>query len=68
VEQILMCNPVAVVLQEARHSVIDPDAMSAAYAIGGTARLLIPIGIVVGVFALGFWVFNREAPRIAEEL
>jgi ABC-2 type transport system permease protein len=68
VQEILMCNPLAVVLQEARHAVIDPDAMSAAYAIGGTARLLIPIGIVVGVFAIGFWVFNREAPRIAEEL
>jgi ABC-2 type transport system permease protein len=68
VEQILMFNPLALVLQEARHSVIDPEAMSAAYAIGGTARLLIPVAIVVGVFALGFWVFNREAPRIAEEL
>jgi ABC-2 type transport system permease protein len=68
VEQIIMCNPLAVVLQEARHAVIDPNAMSAASAIGGAARLLIPIAVVVAVFALGFWVFNREAPRIAEEL
>jgi ABC-2 type transport system permease protein len=30
--------------------------------------ILIPVGITVGLFALGFWVFNREAPRIAEEL
>jgi hypothetical protein len=30
--------------------------------------LLIPATIVLVVLALGFWVFNREAPRIAEEL
>jgi hypothetical protein len=29
---------------------------------------LIPGAIVVGLLVLGFWVFNREAPRIAEEL
>ena len=30
--------------------------------------MLIPAAIVVGVFALGLWFFNREAPRVAEEL
>jgi ABC-2 type transport system permease protein len=68
VEQLLMCNPLAAVLQQTRHALIDPTAMSAGEAIGGTELLLIPIGITVGIFALGFWVFNREAPRIAEEL
>jgi hypothetical protein len=29
---------------------------------------MIPIGLVVVVFALGFWLFNRQAPRIAEQL
>jgi ABC-2 type transport system permease protein len=36
--------------------------------IGGTVRLLIPLGIIVAVFAGGLWFFNREAPRIAENL
>jgi ABC-2 type transport system permease protein len=40
----------------------------AAEAIGGRARLLIPLGLIVGAFCLGLWVFNREAPRIAENL
>ena len=31
-------------------------------------RLLIPLGIIAGAFALGLWFFNREAPRIAENL
>ena len=25
-------------------------------------RLLIPLGIIAGLFALGLWYFNREAP------
>jgi ABC-2 type transport system permease protein len=65
---LVMCNPLAAIIQQTRHAVIDPHAPSAADAIGGGIRLLIPLGIVVGVAVLGFWVFNREAPRIAEEL
>jgi ABC-2 type transport system permease protein len=61
-------NPIASVMAQIRHSVIDPSAPSAATLIGGADRLLIPAGIVLGVFALGLWVFNREAPRIAENL
>ncbi len=67
-KHIVMCNPVATVLTQARRAMIDPHAPSAAYAIGGYARLAIPIGIVIGIFVVGFWVFNREAPRIAESL
>ena len=68
VQQAMMLNPLTAILQELRHAVIDPDAMSAGEAAGGWIWMLIPVGIIVGVFALGFWVFNREAPRIAEEL
>ena len=68
VQHLLMCNPLAAILEQVRHAVIDPGAPSAAEAIGGAERLLIPGGLIVGLFALGLWVFNREAPRIAEEL
>ena len=68
VQRAMMLNPVAAILQELRHAVLDPSAASAGQAAGGWIWILIPAGIIVGVFALGFWVFNREAPRIAEEL
>jgi ABC-2 type transport system permease protein len=68
VEREAMANPITTILTQARHALIDPDAPTAAQAIGGGARLLIPLCVVVGVSALGFWVFTREAPRIAEEL
>jgi ABC-2 type transport system permease protein len=61
-------NPIASAMAEMRHAVVDSGAPHAWEAIGGAGRLLIPAAIVLGVFALGLWVFNREAPRIAENL
>jgi ABC-2 type transport system permease protein len=67
-DAILRFNPLAPLLQQVRHALIDPAAPSAAEAMGGRVYLLIPIGIVLGIFALGLYVFSREAPRIAEDL
>ena len=64
----VMCNPLSAIIEQTRHAVVDPGALSAAQAIGSTARLLIPAAVVVATIVLGFWLFNREAPRIAEEL
>jgi ABC-2 type transport system permease protein len=68
---ILMCNPIAAIITQMRKALIgEANAYnpSAAYAIGGAVRLLIPFAIVCFVFALGVWFFSREAPRIAENL
>ena len=67
-QHILMCNPLAVVLQQTRHALIDPSAATAAEAIGGAPRLLIPLGITLGICVIGYLVFDRSAPHIAEEL
>jgi ABC-2 type transport system permease protein len=42
--------------------------VSAGRASGGELHLLIPIGVILAIFALGGWVFTREAPRVAEHL
>jgi ABC-2 type transport system permease protein len=65
---VILLNPLAAILVQSRHTLIDDSAPNAWDAAGGMSHLLIPGAIVVGVFVLGFWVFNREAPRIAEEL
>jgi ABC-2 type transport system permease protein len=68
VQHLLMLNPLACILEQARHALIDPAAPTAAQSAGGAVRLLIPAGIVALVGWFGFWYFNREAPRIAEDL
>lgn len=61
-------NPIAAILTQVRHAFIDADAPTVIEATGGGLRFLVPLGIIVAVFALGLWVFTREAPRIAENL
>lgn len=63
-----LSNPLASLLTEMRHAVVDPGAPHVWDAIGDAERLLVPGGIVLGFLALGVWVFMREAPRIAENL
>jgi len=65
---LVMCNPLAAIIEQARHALIDPHAPSAAEAIGGAPYLVIPLGVIVGAVALGYWIFDRSAPHIAEDL
>lgn len=67
-ERYLLISPLASLLVQMRHAVIDPNAPTAAEAIGGNARLLIPIGLGLVVVVVGALVFSREAPRVAENL
>jgi ABC-2 type transport system permease protein len=65
---IVLLNPLATMLVQARATLIDPRAPNAWDVVGGVQLLIVPTLIVAGLLALGFWVFNREAPAIAEEL
>jgi ABC-2 type transport system permease protein len=64
--KIALCNPIAALIQEARHLLT--GAPSVSEAMGSTALIAAPAAILVGVTLLGFWVFDRMAPRAAEEL
>jgi ABC-2 type transport system permease protein len=61
-------NPIATILTQVGHAFVDSRLPTAATAAGGGVRLLIPLAIVAATFAVGLWFFNREAPRIAENL
>jgi ABC-2 type transport system permease protein len=65
---LIMCNPFAAILQQARHALVAPSHPSAAEAIGDPALLLVPLAITLAVIAAGFLRFRRTAPRIAEAL
>jgi ABC-2 type transport system permease protein len=67
-QKIVMANPLAAILEQARKWLIDPSAPGFAEASGGGLWWLLPVSIFVAVCGLGLWVFNHEAPRIAERL
>ncbi|WP_372791748.1 ABC transporter permease [Paraconexibacter sp.] len=63
-----LTNPLSACFAQMRHAVIDPSAPSAGEIMRSDVRLLIPLGIIFGTFALGAWAFRRASPRIAENL
>jgi ABC-2 type transport system permease protein len=67
-QHLLMMNPLGAIIQQARHAVIDPSAPGAAAVTGSLWWMAVPVGLIAVLLVLGFWVFNREAPRIAEDL
>jgi ABC-type polysaccharide/polyol phosphate transport system ATPase subunit/ABC-type polysaccharide/polyol phosphate export permease len=68
IQRVMVANPLAMIFTQMRHALIDPSAPSAAAVAGGNARLLIPLGVTLGIFALGLWVFARESRQMAENL
>jgi ABC-2 type transport system permease protein len=65
---VLMSNPLACMLEQARRWLVDPSAPGAVNAAGGVEWFLIPVAIFFAVCGFGLWIFNHEAPRIAERL
>jgi len=65
---LLMINPLAVIFQQIRVWMIEPSAPTAVETAGGWLGLLPALLIYVATCVFGLWIFNREAPRIAEEL
>jgi ABC-2 type transport system permease protein len=69
VEHLLMISPLGVIFEQVRVWILaEPQAPTAAEAAGGALHLLPAAAIYVGVCMFAVWIFNREAPRIAEDL
>jgi ABC-2 type transport system permease protein len=67
--RLVQLNPLTPIFEQAQKWVIDPDAPGAIAAASGSEWVLVAsLSLYVIVIATGFVVFNREAPRIAEEL
>jgi ABC-2 type transport system permease protein len=68
IEQWLLVNPLAVIFEQVRVWILEPDAPTAAEAAGGLIHLLPATLIFLALCVLSVRTFKREAPRIAEEL
>jgi ABC-2 type transport system permease protein len=67
-EDFLLLNPLVPLFELARTWVIDPSAPGPITAAGGVEGLLPAMAIYVAICVLAVWIFNREAPLIAEQL
>lgn len=65
--QILLLNPVAQAVQDARYAVVSHKLETLNSITGPFLYSMIPIVIVVLVFVLGGWLFKRRSPSFAEE-
>jgi ABC-2 type transport system permease protein len=66
--QLLMLNPVAQIIQDARWSLITPKTLTVVDVYGtGWARLG-AAGVIVLVALLGTWVFRSRSPMFAEDV
>lgn len=65
---IMFVNPLVPLFVETNKWIINPEAAGAAEAAGGWGWLIAPALVYVGACVTAVWFFNREAPRVAEEL
>lgn len=66
---LIALNPLTPIIEQTREWIIDPNAPGAVESVSGKEWLLaISFGIAAAICVLGPLVFNRMAPRVAEEL
>jgi ABC-2 type transport system permease protein len=65
---LLAINPLTPLFAQTRKAVVDPSAPGAVETVGGWVHMLPPIAIALALCVFAAWYFNREAPRVAEEL
>jgi ABC-2 type transport system permease protein len=66
--KILMLNPVAQIIQDARAVVVTDQTVTIASLFGSANARLIPIGIVVACAVIAVVYFKRQSPKFAEEI
>ena len=64
----LSINPLAMLLEAARNAMVGGETVSITQAAGGPIGIIGPLVVIILLCLVGFKVFVRAAPRIAEEL
>ncbi len=68
IERLMVVNPLAPLFNEIQRWVVNPGEASVPTITGGAVWLLPALAIFLAVCAFAVWIFNRDAPRIAEDL
>lgn len=68
VQKLLLLNPVAQAIQDARNVVVTTDTITIAEVWGTPAARLIPVAISLAILAIGVLYFKKESKYFAENL
>jgi ABC-2 type transport system permease protein len=66
--KLIMLNPVAQIIQDARHFAITPDALTIAGLYNDSYMRLVPLAIVAATAVLSVMYFKKKSPSFAEEI
>jgi len=66
-QKILMLNPIAQIIQDCRYVLITTET-GTAYSTLSFPAFLIPYTMPLIIFIFGYWVFQKEASKFAEEI
>lgn len=66
--KIMLLNPVAQIIQDARNSVITDKSLTVNDLYSSAFIYLIPIGIVIGLAIISVMYFRKKSPTFAEEI
>jgi len=67
-QQIIMLNPMAQAIQDARNVLVTTQTQTIAEVYGSSAMRLVPLTISFLILIVGVWYFRREARMFAENL
>jgi len=68
VAKLMMLNPVAQIIQGARHFVVSQETLTIADIYGNPYIILVPLSIVAVTAVLGVYYFRKKSPSFAEEI
>jgi ABC-2 type transport system permease protein len=67
-EKIALLSPPALLFTQMGHAFVSASGYHSAFTLAGPVTFGIGLALIPGIFALGWWFFTREAPRVAENL
>jgi ABC-2 type transport system permease protein len=68
IRPLIAANPLTPLIEYARVWVINPGSPTPVDLVGLVGGLLVPAALTIAIAATGLWLFNRDAPRVAEAL
>lgn len=68
VQQLLLLNPMAQIIQDARYVLVTPTTLTISQVWGSAWPYIIPIGITIVTAVLAGWYFRKRSPYFAEEV